>query len=163
MKRIRTEDKLLRRLMLMLVLSVCCQIASCQTIDSVFTDYRGLPAARYSLLKKAAIKEGAKWLHLDFLADQADRLDSVRVLSLSRCRADVKQHFAEATEDLEDMGYEQQDEWGNEAAVAVRVYTLRDDQGHPETVVRITGRHTMLLQLYGDVDPDVIRKLTDTL
>ena len=163
MKRIRTDDRQLRRLILMLVLSVFCKVASCQTIDSVFTDYRGLSAARYSLLKKEALRQGAKWLHLDIPADQADRLDSVRVLSLSRCWDDVKQHFSDATEYLEDMGYERQDEWGNEATVAVRVYTLSDDHGHPEAVVRITGRHTMLLQLYGEVDIGVIRKLTDTL
>jgi hypothetical protein len=163
MKRIRTNDRQLRRFMLALVLSVFCKVASCQTIDSVFTDYRGLPAARYSLLKKEALRQGAKWLHLDIPVDQADRLDSVRVLSISRCRDDVKQHFADATEYLEDMDYERQDEWGNEATVSVRVYTLSNNHGHPETVVRITGRHTMLLQLYGDVDPDVIRKLTDTL
>lgn len=96
----------MKKILFTLLLMVTCQMAFCQSANSVFNDFRDKKHAEYVSVPKLLMSVAAAKVKDGNVAALLKEVDAAKVLTLSDCSKSVRRKFAKKINALSGNGYD---------------------------------------------------------
>jgi len=153
----------MKKIFLSIALALATTVGMAQSVNDVIREFKSAEGATCLNLNKSMIKlmgQGKDGLALPEkikLGDLDKDVDSVRILTLEDCNANVKKKFAKMNIKWEKYGYEPVIA-SNEDGENVQIYAKKAGDYFKEIVIRVSSKddESVLLQVFGKIDPKML-------